>query len=148
MTQSDHKIVEILIVEDNESDVDLIREAFNEAKLQINFSVAFDGIEAMEILRTRNLGNLPDIILLDLNLPRRSGQELLEEIKSDPTLKLLPVVILTSSNANEDITSSYCMHANCYIIKPFDFEQLVKIVKLISEFWLTIVKLPPQQSCT
>jgi CheY-like chemotaxis protein len=139
------KVIDILLVEDNPGDVELVREALSEAKVCNELHVAPDGVEAMKFLRAQ--GNYagtpcPDLILLDLNLPKKSGREVLEEIKTDPNLKLIPVVILTSSKEEEDICRSYQMHANCYVTKPVNFEQFMNVVKSIEDFWLTVVKLP------
>lgn len=139
--------IEILLVEDNPADVRLTVEAFKEVKLSNNLNVVEDGVEAMAFLRREGkYGDVPrpDIILLDLNLPRKSGREVLEEIKTDQNLKRIPVVILTMSNAEEDILKTYNLHANCYITKPVDLNQFIKIVKSIENFWLSIVKLPPK----
>jgi len=139
--------VEILLVEDNPADVRLTREALKEEKVYNNLYVVADGVEAMAYLRRE--GNYatavrPDLILLDLNLPKKDGREVLKEIKSDPSLKVIPVCILTVSKAEEDILKSYSLHANCYITKPVDLTQFIKVAKSIQEFWLTIVKLPPK----
>lgn len=139
------KVIEILLVEDNPGDVGLIREAFSEAKVHNILHVVPDGVEAMKFLRAEDNypdAPCPDVILLDLNLPRKSGREVLEEIKADPKLKMIPVVILTSSKEDEDICRSYQLHANCYITKPVDFEQFMKVVQSIEDFWFTVVKLP------
>lgn len=139
--------VEILLVEDNPGDVRLTQENFKESKIRNNLSVVDDGVEALAFLRREGrYGDAvrPDVILLDLNLPRKDGREVLKEIKADPELRRIPVVILTISNADEDIIKSYDLHANCYITKPIDLEQFGKVVKSISDFWLTMVKLPPR----
>jgi len=144
-----HKPVEILLVEDNPGDIRLAREALFESKLKNNLSVVMDGVEALKFLRCEGkyAGNsLPDIILLDLNLPKKNGIEVLQEIKSDDNLKYIPVVILTSSKADEDIFKTYNLHANCFITKPVDMIQFMHVVKSIEEFWFTIVKLPPKKS--
>lgn len=137
--------VEILLVEDNPADVRLTEENFKESKLKNHLHVVNDGVEAMAYLRGEgNYANAvrPDLILLDLNLPKKNGQEVLAEIKEDNELKKIPVVILTVSKADEDILRAYNLHANCYITKPIDLEQFNKIVKSIEEFWFSIVKLP------
>lgn len=137
--------IEILLVEDSPGDVRLTREALRDAKVQNNLHVALDGIEAMKFLGRDGVhadAPRPDLILLDLNLPRMSGREVLEQIKLDGSLKSIPVVILTTSAAEEDIIRSYQLHANCYITKPVDLEQFIKVVKTIDNFWLAIVKLP------
>jgi CheY-like chemotaxis protein len=139
------KLLEILLVEDNKGDVELIQEALEDGKLHVKLHVASDGVEAMKFLRAEERykdAPCPDLVLLDLNLPRKSGSQVLEEIKTDPKLKSIPVVILTSSKADEDICRSYNMHANCYITKPVNFDQFIKVVKSIEDFWFTVVKLP------
>jgi chemotaxis family two-component system response regulator Rcp1 len=135
--------IEILLVEDNPGDVRLIKEVFKDAKIYNNMQVAYDGEAAMEILR-KDDGNIifPDLILLDLNLPKKDGREVLREIKGDDCLKCIPVVILTTSNAEEDLIETYKMNANCYITKPVDLDQFINVVKSIENFWLSIVKLP------
>src|SRR5664280_1123300 len=135
--------IEILLVEDNPGDVRLIKEVFKDAKIYNNMLVAYDGEAAIEILR-RDDGNvtLPDLILLDLNLPKKDGREVLREIKGDDCLKCIPVVILTTSNAEEDLIETYKMNANCYITKPVDLDQFINVVESIENFWLSIVKLP------
>jgi two-component system, chemotaxis family, response regulator Rcp1 len=138
--------VEILLVEDNPGDADLAREALENSKLLNSLSVVGDGVEAMAFLRRSGkyaAAPRPDLILLDLNLPRKNGREVLAEIKSDEHLKRIPVVILTVSKDEEDIMKSYNLHANCYITKPVDLHQFLRVVKAIEDFWLTIVKLPP-----
>jgi CheY-like chemotaxis protein len=144
-TQITGKAIEILLVEDNPGDVRLTIEAFKEGQISNNLHVVKDGVEAMSFLR-REGGHAtvvhPDLILLDLNLPKKAGSEVLAEIKADEELKRIPVVILTTSNADEDILKAYNLHANCYIAKPLDMEQFVRVIKLIEDFWLTIVKLP------
>ncbi|MCU0545668.1 MAG: response regulator [Oscillatoriaceae cyanobacterium Prado104] len=137
--------IEILLIEDSPSDADLAREALGQGKILNNLHFVEDGVAAIDFLRRRGLyvsAPRPDLILLDLNLPKKSGQEVLSEIKTDPDLKLIPVVILTTSAAQEDILKSYSLHANCYITKPVDFVQFTRVVKLIEEFWLAVVKLP------
>ena len=136
--------IEILLVEDNPADVRLTQEALREGKVKNNLSVARDGEEALAFLR-REGAPRPDLILLDLNLPRRDGREVLKEIKDDPQLRMIPVVVLTTSAAEGDILKSYALHANCYITKPVDLEQFITVVKSIDDFWLTIVRLPPDQ---
>lgn len=140
------KPIEILLVEDNPGDVDLTREALEIGKLSNNLHVVDDGEEAMAFLRREGQyakAPRPDLVLLDLNLPRKNGREVLAEIKSDENLKRIPVVILTTSKAEEDILKTYNLHANCYVTKPIDLDQFIKVVHAIEEFWLTIVKLPP-----
>ncbi|MEW5744941.1 MAG: response regulator [Nitrospirota bacterium] len=137
--------IEILLIEDNPGDVDLVREALSEAKVRNELHVATDGEEAMKFLRREGHyadAPVPDLILLDLNLPVKNGREVLAEIKSDPELGIIPVVVLTTSKEETDIIKSYRLHANCYITKPVDFEQFLNVVKSIEDFWFTIVKLP------
>jgi chemotaxis family two-component system response regulator Rcp1 len=139
--------VEILLVEDNPGDVRLTRENFKESKIRNNLYVVQDGVEAMAFLRREGPYTnavRPDLILLDLSLPKKDGREVLAEIKDDPGLKRIPVVILTGSNSEEDIVKTYDLHANCYITKPVNLEQFAKVVKSIKEFWLSMVKLPPR----
>jgi CheY-like chemotaxis protein len=139
--------VEILLVEDNPGDVRLAIEALREGKVHVNMSVAADGVEAMEFLRRQGKHQdapRPDLILLDLNMPRMDGREVLAELKADEDLKRIPVVVLTTSKAEEDILKSYNLNANCYITKPVDLDQFIHVVKSIHEFWLTVVKLPPE----
>lgn len=139
------KPVEILLVEDNKGDVGLIEEVFEEAKIKNNLHVVEDGEEAMLYLHSEDKFSgfpLPDIILLDLNLPKKDGREVLKEIKEDQDLKNIPVVILTTSSAEKDIFRAYDLHANAYITKPIDFDQFIKVVESIGNFWLEIVKLP------
>lgn len=131
--------IDILLVEDNEGDIRLTVEALKEGKVRNRLEVARDGVEALERLRN---GSRPDLILLDLNLPRMDGRELLGVIKEDPELRRIPVVVLTTSKAEEDIIRTYDLHANCYITKPVDLEQFIAVVKSIDDFWLTIVRLP------
>lgn len=139
------RAVEILLVEDNPGDVRLTQEALKEGKVLNNLTVAGDGAEALAILR-RGLDDgsrCPDLIFLDLNLPKKDGREVLEEIKGDEELRRIPVVVLTTSSAEEDILRSYDLHANCYVTKPVDLEQFMKVVLSIEDFWLTVVRLPP-----
>lgn len=138
-------VIEILLVEDNPGDVELTREAFAEGKVHNRLHVVGDGVEAMRFLRQEEpyaQSPRPDIILLDLNLPKKSGLEVLAELKADPDLRKIPVVILTTSRAEEDIVRSYYNHANCYITKPVDFEQFMKVVRSLEDFWLAVVRLP------
>jgi chemotaxis family two-component system response regulator Rcp1 len=137
--------VDILLVEDNSGDVRLTREALKDSKLLNNLFHVADGEAAMAFLRRSGAhanAPRPDLILLDLNLPKKDGREVLDEIKTDAKLKSIPVVILTVSSADEDILKTYNLHANCFITKPIDFDQFLKVVKSIEDFWLTIVKLP------
>ena len=138
--------MEILLVEDNEGDARLAREAMLESKMRNTLHHVSDGEEAMEFLR--RVGKYadaprPSLILLDLNLPKKDGREVLAEIKSDDELKHIPVVVLTQSSAEEDVLASYDLHANCYITKPVDFAQFIRVVRDIEDFWLSVVKLPP-----
>ena len=133
--------IEILLVEDNPGDVRLTLEALRDSKVRNNLHVARDGVEALEFLR-RTDAVRPDLILLDLNLPRKDGREVLAEIKADPLLKTIPVVVLTTSRAEQDVLRSYELQANCYITKPVDLDQFITVVKSIEDFWLTIVTLP------
>ena len=138
--------IEILLVEDNPGDVRLTKEALKEGKVYSNLHTVKDGVEAMEFLRKQGKYKdvpRPDIILLDLNLPRKDGREVLEEIKSDDVLKRIPVVVLTTSKAEEDVLRTYNLHANCYVTKPVDLEKFIVVVKSIDIFWLTVVTLPP-----
>jgi CheY-like chemotaxis protein len=138
--------IEILLIEDNPADVRLTREALKEGKVRNTLSVVQDGVEALRFLRREGphaLASRPDLILLDLNLPRKDGREVLAVIKEDADLRRIPVVILTTSSAEQDILRTYNLHANCYITKPLDMDQFIKVVKSIEDFWLTVVKLPP-----
>ncbi len=137
--------VEILLVEDNRGDARLTREALKEGKVYNNLHWVKDGVEALEFLHRRGKHKdapRPDIILLDLNLPKKDGREVLQEIKADDRLRRIPVVILTTSKAEEDVLRTYTLHANCYVTKPVDLEQFIKVVKSIDNFWLTVVTLP------
>ncbi len=138
--------IEILLVEDSAADVRLTREAFDDAKVLNNLNVVGDGVEAMGYLRNEGKyadATHPDLILLDLNMPRKDGREVLAEVKADPDLKRIPVVILTVSNSEEDVLKSYNLHANCFISKPVNLAQFLKVVASIESFWLTIVEFPP-----
>jgi len=138
--------VEILLVEDNPGDVRLTQEALKESKICNHLSVVTDGVEAVEYLRREGRfaqAVRPDLILLDLNLPRKNGREVLAEIKEDQDLRRIPVVILTISQDEEDVFKAYNLHANCYVNKPLDLNRFLKVVQSIEDFWLTIVKLPP-----
>jgi CheY-like chemotaxis protein len=138
--------IEILLVEDNPGDVRLTREALKEGKVYSNLHTVKDGVEAMDFLRRQGKYAgvpRPDIILLDLNLPKKDGREVLEEIKTDESLKRIPVVVLTTSKAEEDVLRTYNLHANCYVTKPVDLEKFMVVVKSIDVFWLTVVTLPP-----
>jgi chemotaxis family two-component system response regulator Rcp1 len=140
--------IEILLVEDNPGDVRLTIEALKEGKVANQINVAVDGIDAMAFLRREGKyenAPKPDLILLDLNLPKKNGREVLAEIKMDSHLKCIPVVILTSSQAEKDIVMTYNLHANCYIKKPVDFDQFINVVKSIEDFWFNVVRLPPKE---
>ena len=141
------KIVDILLVEDNPGDVRMTQEALKESKVHNSLHVAKDGVEALAFLRQEGkYADMPqpDIIFLDLNLPKKDGREVLVEIKKDERLKLIPVIILTTSTAEEDILRTYGLHANCYITKPVDFKQFASVIKHVDNFWFTVVKLPPK----
>jgi two-component system, chemotaxis family, response regulator Rcp1 len=145
MIERSAKPIDILLVEDSPGDVRLTREAFKDSKVLNRLHVVKDGVEALAFLRRESLFSKavrPDLILLDLNLPRKSGQEVLAEIKEDPDLKRIPVVILTVSKAEEDILRSYNLHANCYVTKPIELDRFLEAVRGIEDFWLAIVKLP------
>ena len=138
--------VEILLVEDNPGDARLMVEALKEGKVLNHLSIVYDGVEALAFLRQEGQyadAPRPDLIMLDLNLPKKDGREVLADIKADDNLKIIPVVILTTSRAEEDVFRSYNLHANCYISKPVDLEQFLEVLKYIEDFWLTVVKLPP-----
>jgi CheY-like chemotaxis protein len=142
-------LISVLLVEDDPGDVLLIREAFSDRKVGNVLSVVSDGVEAMQFIRGEGQyagRERPDLVLLDLNLPRKSGAEVLEEIKSDPDLSTIPVVVLTTSRAEADVLSSYKMHANAYITKPVDFDRFGEIVQQIDDFFVGIVRLPPRPS--
>jgi CheY-like chemotaxis protein len=137
--------IEILLVEDNPGDVELTREAFYEGKIGNRLNVVKDGVEALEYLRRQGAFKdavRPDIVLLDLNLPRKGGLEVLSELKADPDLRTIPIVVLTTSRDEEDIARSYHAHANCYISKPVDFDKFMGVVRSLETFWLTVVRLP------
>ena len=139
------KPINILLVEDNPGDIRLTREAFKDGKIKNTLNVVMDGEEAIQYLRKTDAhkgAETPDIILLDLNLPKKDGREVLVEIKNDPVLKSIPVIILTTSSAQQDISNTYSNHANCYIMKPVDFSQFITVIRTIEDFWLSIVKLP------
>ena len=140
--------VEILLVEDNPGDIRLTREALRDSKMHNRLSVVEDGVEAMRFLRREEEYSdapRPDIVLLDLNLPRKDGREVLADMKTDPLLRRIPVVVLTTSDDERDIIKSYDLHANCYITKPVDLQRFIEIVKTIEGFWFSIVKLPPDK---
>jgi two-component system, chemotaxis family, response regulator Rcp1 len=137
--------IEILLVEDNEDDANLTIDALRDGRVRNRITHVEDGMEAMELLRREGKyanAPRPDLILLDLNMPRKNGREVLEEIKSDPELRCIPVVVMTSSDDEKDILGAYQRHVNCYITKPLDLDQFVSVVKSIESFWFTVVKLP------
>jgi chemotaxis family two-component system response regulator Rcp1 len=139
--------VQILLAEDNPDDIELTVEALKDSRVRNRLIVVKDGEEAISYLQGKGKYQhavRPDLILLDLNMPKKNGRDVLREIKNDPKLKRIPVVILTTSQAEDDIAHTYDLHANCYITKPVDFNQFLKVVKSIEDFWLTVVKLPPQ----
>lgn len=139
------RTIEILLVEDNPGDARLTLEAFKEGKVLNNLTVMKDGVEALAYLRRQGAygsAKVPDLILLDLNLPRMGGREVLMEIKRDERLKTIPVVVLTTSSDEQDVARAYSQHANCYITKPVDLEQFLRVVHSIENFWLTLVRLP------
>jgi two-component system, chemotaxis family, response regulator Rcp1 len=140
------KVVDILLIEDNPGDARLAVEALKQGKVKNRLVCVEDGVDALDYLRKRGVytqATRPDLILLDLNLPKKDGREVLAEIKADEELKRIPVVVLTTSKDEEDVLRSYNLHANCYITKPIDFDQFMKVVRSIEDFWMTIVRLPP-----
>jgi two-component system, chemotaxis family, response regulator Rcp1 len=140
-------IVKILLVEDNPGDAELVREALRDNKVCNELHVVEDGVEALAFLRREDRfadSPRPDLILLDLNLPRKDGREVLEEIKADQDLKRIPVVVLTTSQQEQDILSAYNLNANCYVTKPMDLDQFLQVVRSIDSFWFSIVSLPPE----
>ena len=146
MSKRSGKPIEILLVEDNPADVRLTEEALKNGKVTNNLNVVSDGVEALNFLNRKGKYSdapRPGLMLLDLNLPKKRGCEVLEEIKKDPSLRRIPVVVLTISKSEKDIMKSYNHHANCYITKPVDLDQFIDVVKSIEDFWLTVVKLPP-----
>jgi two-component system, chemotaxis family, response regulator Rcp1 len=139
--------IEILLVEDNPGDVRLLTETFREGKVYNTITVVEDGVQALAYLRREGQyadAHRPDLVLLDLSLPRKNGQEVLSEIKQDPDLKRIPVVVITSSQAEKDILQAYDNYVNCYLTKPVDLEQFMAVVRSVEDFWLTVVKLPPE----
>ena len=141
--------IQVLLVEDNPGDVRLTKEALKEGKLLNQLTVVGDGVEALSFLRREGKyadALQPELILLDLNLPKKDGREVLAEIKADPKLRRIPVVVLTTSSAEEDILRIYDLHANCYITKPVDLEQFMGVVKSIEDFWVSVVKLPSHEA--
>ncbi|AFK20652.1 response regulator [Haloferax mediterranei ATCC 33500] len=149
MTSEKNEPIEILLVEDNPGDVRLTKKGLQQGKVTNHLYVVRDGVEAMSFLRQEGEyadAPRPDLILLDLNMPKMDGKEVLQEIKTDPDLKRIPVVVLTSSDAEEDIAKSYDLHANAYLTKPVDFDGFLEIVRSIEEFWFTVVKYPPSNT--
>jgi CheY-like chemotaxis protein len=148
-SENSEQMFHILMVEDSPTDVMMTREALDYYKVLNPLHIAEDGVEAIEFLRREGKhanSPRPGLIILDLNLPRKSGQEVLQDLKSDPDLKNIPVVVLTTSKAEEDVAKSYGLHANCYITKPVDFAKFVQVVRSINDFWLGVVTLPPVKS--
>lgn len=138
--------MEILLVEDNPGDVRLTQEALKDGRVAVKLTVASDGVEAMDILRRRGTHSSqprPDLILLDLNLPRKNGREVLEEVKADTDLRRIPVIVMTTSQADQDVSKAYSLNANCYVTKPVNFDDFLKVVRSIEDFWLTVATLPP-----
>ncbi len=147
-TKSLQRPIEILLVEDSPADILITREAFQEARLLNALHVVEDGVQALEFLRREGSyasAPRPDLILLDLNLPRKNGREVLAEIKADYVLRTIPVIILTTSGSNEDILNAYDLHANCYVVKPVGFENFLKAVQSIRNFWFSVVELPLEE---
>ncbi len=141
------RALEILLVEDNPGDVRLAQEALYDAKMSNNLNVVSDGVEALAYLRREGRhakAPRPDLVLLDLNLPKKDGREVLEEVKEDPDLRTIPIVVLTTSDAEGDVIRSYELHANAYVRKPVDFDAFIEVVRTIEDFWFTVVKLPPE----
>lgn len=146
MLEPHSRSVEILLVEDNPDDIDLTIEAFKESSSESHLHVVEDGVQALEFLRRRGVHHQaprPDLILLDLNLPRKSGHEVLSEIKADPDLRQIPVVVLTTSASETDVLRSYELAANCYITKPVDLDAFLSVVRLVDHFWRDVATLPP-----
>ncbi len=140
--------IEVLLVEDSPSDTDLTVAALSDAKVCNRLSVVEDGVQAMEFLRREgdySEAPRPDLILLDLNLPRKDGREVLAEIKADESLKVIPVVVLTTSQAEKDVLRAYALQASCYVTKPVDFQQFLQVIRAVEGFWLSVVKLPPEK---
>ena len=147
VTKSLPKHIEILLIEDSPADILLTREAFEESRILNTLHVAEDGVAAMDFLHKRGAyaaAPRPDLILLDLNLPRKNGREVLAEIKADPDLKKIPIVVLTTSNAEEDVLKAYDLNANCYVVKPVGFDNFMEAMQSIRHFWFSIVTLPPE----
>jgi two-component system, chemotaxis family, response regulator Rcp1 len=148
MGKSHLNLIDILVVEDNPGDARLIKEVLNDNKVFNSLFIVKDGVEAMDFLHLKgkySQSPRPDLIILDLNLPRKDGREVLAEIKADEDLRRIPVVIMTISQAEEDVFKSYNLHANCYITKPIDLNQFIKVIKSIENFWFSVVKLPPKE---
>jgi two-component system, chemotaxis family, response regulator Rcp1 len=147
MARRQTRPVEVLLVEDNPGDVRLTQEALKDGRVLVNLTVASDGVEAIEILKSSGAFSgraRPDLILLDLNLPRKNGREVLEEIKADDELKRIPVIVMTTSKAEQDVYKAYNLNANCYVTKPVDLDDFLNVVRSIEDFWLTIVTLPQE----
>ncbi len=147
MNLSDAKPIEILLIEDSPSDIALTKEALEVGKIANNLACVEDGVEAMAYLRRQGKyakAIRPDLIMLDLNLPRKDGREVLRELKSDQSLRTIPIIVLTTSRSDKDVLQSYELNANCYITKPVDFQHFIEVVKSIEQFWLTVVTLPPK----
>src|SRR5687768_7237796 len=147
MAQKQSRPVEVLLVEDNPGDVRLTQEALKDGRVIVNLTVAYDGVEALDILHRKGPHAdkpRPDLILLDLNLPKKNGREVLEAIKADDNLKPIPVIVMTTSKAEQDIYRAYNLNANCYVTKPVDLDDFLNVVRSIEDFWLTIVTLPQQ----
>lgn len=139
------RAVEVLLIEDNPGDIRLTQEAFKEGRVLVNLTVAMDGVEALDVLNRRGKfgsASRPDLILLDLNLPKKSGREVLEEIKASDELRRIPVIVMTTSKAEADIHRAYNLNANCYVTKPVELDEFLEVVRSIEDFWLTIVTLP------
>jgi two-component system, chemotaxis family, response regulator Rcp1 len=142
------KPFDILVIEDNPGDARLIKEVLNENKILNNLTILKDGVDAMNFLHRKGEHKnapRPDLIFLDLNLPKKDGREVLSEIKTSDVLKQIPVVIMTTSQSEEDIFKSYSLHANCYVTKPIDLEQFIKVIQSMEDFWFSLVKLPPKE---
>ena len=149
MKQGSDRPIDILLVEDNPGDVMLVEEALSDSKVRNRLHVVSDGEQAMEFVRRQGEhagAPRPDLILLDLNLPKESGREVLREVKTHPDLKTIPVVVLTSSKSDDDVINSYELHANAYILKPVDFHQFMKVMRAIEDFWFVTVKLPTRHA--
>jgi two-component system response regulator len=147
VTKSFPKHIEILLIEDSPADILLTREAFEESRIFNTIHVVEDGVQAMDFLNKQGdyaSAPRPDLILLDLNLPRKNGREVLAEIKADPDLRKIPIVVLTTSNAEEDILKAYDLNANCYVVKPVGFDNFMRAVQSIRHFWFSVVTLPPE----